>query len=319
MERNLRDLFVKINRTKMYIMVILLTMNSDANRELLHVLVTVAESRNFREAAERLKLSHAAVSLKLKALQEIHNVPLFSIEGRRKVLTHYGRALVDIGKASNNSLAGQIEDLDRMYSDPKNLVVRIGGRAELLETVGPELEFTGKIEFLAMASYQVLPSLQARSIDIGLGPARPNSSEIIAKKVFGSRAYLSFHQSIASGQSDSAILEDLGFFMETPSVGYIHERAMLSQWIEYLGGDVEKLNMKCRSDDWHVVRAMVEAGVGYSILPMYLQSHHPKVRQIEIPEKGIARLDFFALFHTHLRRVPGFKELLAFKKFPLVR
>lgn len=294
-------------------------MSDGKRRDLLQVLVTVAESKNFREAAERLKLSQAAVSLKLKALQEFHPAPIFSVEGKRKVLTHYGSALVDISKSSNDRLSQQIEELDRQHYDPSALTVRIGGRAELLETVGPELEFLGKIEYLGMATYKVLPNLQSRAIDIGLHSVRPDSAEIIAKKVFRSRSYLSVHESLDPGRSDSAILSDLDFFMRTPSVGYIHEHDMLTSWILHLGGDPRNLQLKSRSDDWHVVRALVEAGVGYSILPMYLPIHHPKVRQIEIPERGIERLDFFALFYGHLRRVPAFKQLLAFRRFPLER
>lgn len=147
----------------------------------------------------------------------------------------------------------------------------------------------------------------------------PDSTEIIAKKVFRSRSYLSFHENLDPGGSDSSILNNIDFYMQIPSVGYIHERDMLTSWIRHLGGDPRDLDMKCRTDDWHVVRAMVEAGIGYSILPMYTPSHHPQVRQIEIPDRGIERLDFFALYFGHLRRVPAFKQLLAFRRFPLER
>ncbi|MGZ3651026.1 MAG: LysR family transcriptional regulator [Bdellovibrionota bacterium] len=293
-----------------------LIMENAKNWDLLQVLAVVAESRNFRDAAVRLHLSQAAVSLKLKTLQTLHASPLFALEGKKKVLTHYGNALAEIARSSTSGLAAQIEELDRLYSAPAALTVRVGGRSELMEIAGPLLDFEGRLEFLGMPSYQVLPSLQSRAIDIGITPTRPDSSDFVAKKIFRSRSYLAIHEKLDPGGSDEKVLDSLSFLMNTPCVGYIHEQDMLSKWVRHLGGNPRALQMKSRTDDWHVVRALVEAGMGYAILPVYIHVHHPKVRKIRIPERGVERLDFFAVFSTHLKKVPAFRELLAMKRFP---
>jgi DNA-binding transcriptional LysR family regulator len=292
-------------------------MESGKSWDVLEVLLMVAEAGNFRAAAERLKLSPAAISLKLRALQEQHRAPIFSVEGRRKVLTHYGQALVEIARGSATRLAADLEELERQYSAGDALTLKVGGRAELMEVAGPRFDFKGRIEFLGMPSFQVLPALHARQIDIGLTPTKPDSAEIVAKKMFRSHSYLSFHESLRPGRVGEELLEDVDFLTRTPCIGYIHEKDMLTSWLLHVGADPAKVNFRCRTDDWHVVRAMVEAGIGYSILPVYIGVHHPKVRRIRIPERGIERLDFFAVYSTHLRKVPAFRELLAFRNFPL--
>src|ERR1700750_444160 len=96
--------------------------------DLLKVLITVAESRNFREAAETLQISQPGVSLKLKDLEAGQPLPIFTLEVKRKVLTHYGRALYELAKEGATTLERRIENLHRVYASPDLLTARIGGR-----------------------------------------------------------------------------------------------------------------------------------------------------------------------------------------------
>ena len=75
--------------------------------ELWNVLIAVSESRNFRAAAEKLRISQPAVSFKLKELERHLPLPLFQLEGRRKVLTHFGRALSEVAKRHARFLSGR--------------------------------------------------------------------------------------------------------------------------------------------------------------------------------------------------------------------
>src|ERR1035437_8708339 len=93
--------------------------------ELLRVLIAVGESRNFREAAEKLQISQPAVSLKLKELEAHQPLPIFSLEGKRKVLTHYGRSLYELAKSGAVGLEREIEGLHRVYSSEELLTIRI--------------------------------------------------------------------------------------------------------------------------------------------------------------------------------------------------
>ena len=79
--------------------------------ELYRVLQAVAESRSFREAAEKLGISQPAVSFKIKELESLQPLPLFRLEGKRKVLTHFGRALCSVAKEETFSFEREIENL----------------------------------------------------------------------------------------------------------------------------------------------------------------------------------------------------------------
>src|SRR4051812_38795475 len=89
--------------------------------ELLETLIAVAESGNFREAAHSLGLSQGAVSLKLKRLQEQVALPIFTLQGRRKILTHFGRELHTFARNQAERLESEYSRLDRKFENASNL------------------------------------------------------------------------------------------------------------------------------------------------------------------------------------------------------
>src|SRR4051812_37403661 len=97
--------------------------------DLLSVLIAAAESPNLRSAADRLGISQPAVTAKLKEIENGQPQPVFSLQGKRKVPTLFGRALYEVAKRETEHFAMSIEGVHRLYGDPKNLTIRLGGRA----------------------------------------------------------------------------------------------------------------------------------------------------------------------------------------------
>src|SRR5690242_5833191 len=118
-----------------------LIMDPDLN--LLKTLISVAESRSFQEAAQRLGISQPAVSFQLRQLEATVAAPLFYLSGKRKVLTHYGQSLYETAKRQMHAFGKSLEDLDRNYANPGKLTLRIGGRLEVLAFVSPRISFPG--------------------------------------------------------------------------------------------------------------------------------------------------------------------------------
>lgn len=283
--------------------------------ELLRVLIAVGESRNFREAAEKLKISQPAVSLKLKELESHQPLPIFSLEGKRKVLTHYGRSLYELAKRGANGLERDIESLHRVYSSEELLTVRIGGRPEVLEYITPYLDFGGKLEFVGGSSKETVERLLRHEIDIAISHNPPDSAELIAKKLFSSKLAFGIHEKLLKKRKLSLdLVRDPAFLLNTPSVSYLRDGHLIAEWAEHAGVAFSDLNVRFVSEDLRTIRSLIEQGAGYGILPDYVQIHSSEVKRLELPSSLLSHLDFFAIFEAGLKKIKPFQSLLSFSK-----
>ncbi len=283
--------------------------------DLLRVLITVAESRNFQEAADTLQISQPGVSLKLKELELLQPLPLFSYEGRRKVLTHYGRSLYELAKDGATTLERRIENLHRVYSSADLLTVRIGGRNEVLEHISPYLDFEGKIEYVGVSSKEAIDRLLRHEVDIAITYIKPDSTELQAKRLFGSKTHFCVHEKFLNGKKLSLnLMENQEFLLKTPCISYLRDGHLISDWVRHAKLNFTDLNVKHVAEDWRTIKHLVEQGAGYAILPTYINLNGPQVHCLEVPEKILSRLDFFAIFESGLKKIEAFRKLLSFSK-----
>jgi len=285
--------------------------------ELLRVLIEVGESRNFLEAAEKLQVSQAAVSLKLKELEAGQPLPIFSLKGKRKVLTHYGRSLYELAKRGAVGLEREIEDLHRVYSSENLLTIRIAGRHEVLEYLTPYFDFGGKVELVGASSREALDRLLHHEIDIAISYSPPDSAELIAKKVFSSKVYFGVHEKfLKKRRLNLNLIQDREFLLKTPCVSYMRDGHLIADLAEHAGVAFSDLNVRYVSEDWRTIQFLVEQGVGYGILPGYVQVHSPEIQRFEVPANILSHLDFFAIFRSDLKKIKAYQTLLAFSKMP---
>ncbi|MGZ3694885.1 MAG: LysR family transcriptional regulator [Bdellovibrionota bacterium] len=168
--------------------------------DLFEILIAAAESRNLTDAAQKLRLSQAGVSSKLKELERQSPLPLFSLEGKRKVLTHYGRELYKIAKANRSSMSSLYENLNREYASAETLTLRVGSRRELFEALAPKIKFPGRVQFVALSSTECIQHLQEHKIDVAISYQLPDSPEIMGKKILESSANLVVHKKFLKGK-----------------------------------------------------------------------------------------------------------------------
>ncbi len=281
--------------------------------ELFEILIAAAESRNLTDAAQKLRLSQAAVSMKLKELERQSPLPLFSLEGRKKVLTHYGRELYKIAKASRSHLANLYENLNREYASAETLTLKVGARRELFEALAPKIRFPGRLQFVALTSLESVQYLLDHKIDIAISYHLPDSPEIMSKKILESSAKFVVHQNFLKGKHREKVASDPAFLRETPSVLYLDTGHLLSEWVAHHNVPFKALRVRGIAEDWRTVQALVDEGWGYGIVPSYVPSFNSDVVTFPLPAAVLPIYSFFAIFHKGLKKVPAFKEVLEFR------
>jgi DNA-binding transcriptional LysR family regulator len=278
--------------------------------DLFDVLIAAAESRNLSQAAEKLRISQPAVSVKLKELERQTPLPLFSLEGKRKVLTHYGRELYRIAKQNRTLLSEGYEALNRRYASAENLTLKVGGRRELFEPLAPKLRFDGRVSFVSLTSTQAVEQMVDHTIDIAIAYSPPDSPEIMAKKVLESTAKFVVHKKFLKSKLSENIVRHAEFLLETPCVIYQEDGHLLREWTGHVNVEFENLRVSGVAEDWRSVQALVDSGWGYSIVPSYVSSANDDVVSISLPESVLPKYVFYTLFYRDLRKIPAFRAVL---------
>jgi DNA-binding transcriptional LysR family regulator len=282
-------------------------MNLDLN--LLKTLISVAESKNFQEAAQRLGISQPAVSFQLRQLEEGLPAPLFYLSGRRKVLTHYGEALYETAKRQLETFRMGLEDLNRNYSDPTKLTLRIGGRMEILDFVSAKIEFSGKVELLNTSSAEAIRRLQNHEIDMAVSYQAPDSADLMAKKLFQSAAFFVAHKKLLQKRKlDLDLAKNGEFLRKTPVIVYQRKGHVLQDWIRHWGISLDELNIRYVVEDWRLVKNLVDRCAGYALIPEYIDNFHPDIQRLELPAKILPVYQFYAIYERGLKKDQSLSE-----------
>jgi len=147
-------------------------------------------------------------------------LPLFSLEGKRKVSTHYGRSLYDwpkkVRRHSSAGLKTCIACCFGRFADSK-----IGGRTEVLQHMAPYLDFSAEKLLrrdLSREGHRAAPA--PRKSDVAFTYIRPDSAELQAKRILQSKTHFAIHKICSRRKANSALIENPEFLLQTPCVAY---------------------------------------------------------------------------------------------------
>lgn len=286
-----------------------------ADLELLRSFVIFSKSKNISEAAQSLRISQPALTLQLRRLQLQFQQPLFSQEGKRKVLTSFGRALMKEVEPWIGRIEGSVRKVEERFSDPSRLVLRVGGRGEILARVVQKIHFPGAIHFVPLPTETALDRLLSHEVDIAISYRRPDLAYIHSKKIFSDTVRWVCHESWLKkqGLTLQEAVQSLEFMSQVPLLAYKAETPFLEQWLEYLGhrDAFDKIRPHRICEDWNAILRLVEQGMGYALVPSSLEPS-PEIAQEALPTKAIPEVTFYALYHSDLLKIPAVPEMLNF-------
>lgn len=281
--------------------------------DLLNALVAVAESPNLIEAAGRLGISQPALSMQLQRLEKSLPQPVFTLEGKRKVLTKYGRAVYRASKRHLARLDVSLEKLNRAYASPESLTLKIGARRDFIHRVASLIRFPGKIVFMNLSVEESVQGLLSHTVDLAINYRVPDSLDLIAKPLFTHGVRLAVHRKwLGRRKLDLALAGQRDFLTSIPALLYRPEAPQLSEWVQQAGLGRQDLKVAYVCEDWSALMRLVESGAGYSLIPEDIETHFPEVESIPIPHSIVRPVTYFAIYHRELRKIPAYRKFIEF-------
>jgi DNA-binding transcriptional LysR family regulator len=285
---------------------------------LLAAWVATVESETVSEAARRLELSQAAVSMRIKLLESRMGIELLDRSTRPARPTAAGLRLYE---GSNDLLRRGAEIFEgvRNISRAKALVIRIGCVDSFAANVGP-LVFQG----LSSATHQIrlwsgiTPTLEAqfdnRELDLIVTTSIGNSHPSVRRvNLFSEQYVIALPAQYKS--EDLGSLTKLG--KSLPLLRYTARSFIGRQIDAYLERTGDQLERTCEFDTTDPLLSLVSAGLGFAITtPMCLwqsRQYSPMLRTIPLtsfktvagPYPPMSRTFYLAYREGELVRMPS--------------
>ncbi len=277
---------------------------------LLESLIAIKELGSLARAADDLNMTQPALSMQLKKLEEYFKFPLFETQGKKKILTVYGLSVYAESKRILSEFENSFESIDRKYLQAEQMKLKVGCRRELLFDVQKKINFKGQIHFEILTSADSLQALERGQVDIAVSRYRPDSTEIIAKKIITSCPWLIVNRKwISKFQVDDLIFNH-EFLTTTPLIAYTKDCELMQDWLKHVKLKTQDLNLKYTSPDWLNILQMVEYGFGYAVIPDSIESNLKSVLQLELSCKVVQSETYYFLYKRSFAKIPVFEELL---------
>lgn len=277
--------------------------------ELIKVLIQVADSQSFRSAADALGLSQASVTNKLAALEANYSAPIFVLEGKKKILTPFGKALVEAARKSFADLDLSLRDVERRFVDKQTTPLRVGCRPEVFMHIAKSLPDDVCYRFVPLSGPAVAPAILAGDIDLGFSAIVPDSLNLLAKKAFKSSVKLVVHKRLVSTKVKLPLWKDDDFLKNTGALSYGDDGHLLVDLCRARGISLSQLNIRFIADSWTILKDLVLAQKGYAIVPNYVDLDGDMIVE-PLPTNVCEHLDFHLIIRSAYKDIPLFKQLL---------
>lgn len=281
--------------------------SSSISLDWLKSFVVFADSPNISVAATRLQVSQPALTTHLKRLEEELDSPLFEMVGRKKVLTTFGRELHSRLRTALPSVEQSITESRLVFGDEKQVTLRIGMRREILNEFIERFQFPGQVAFTPQSSDESVFDLQRGAIDIAITRSLPESSQLIAKRIYISHAELIIPKKWVRGNPTLKDLKQDKFFETHNWVAYSKDYPYISNFFEHLKMPMPSSQPKMLCEDWNLLARAAELEWGYTVMPSGLTVNSDSLYTIAIPKEAIPEVAYYALMRKQFYRIPTIK------------
>lgn len=264
----------------------------------LHLLTVLAQTRSYTQAARRLGVSKASVSMRIAELERAAGVPLVRRTTRSVGLTEAGQILVDETQGAFTRIEQSFAGIKDLAGSPRGLVRVTApvalGRQHIAPALPALLQQYPEIRLELDLSDRFV-NLAQEGFDLAVRHTQAPPETHVAWRLCGSRsllvasaAYLRLHGKPSHPSELSG----------HPCLAYLRDGGSQSWSFEKEGGRKPErvavsVSGPLRANNSEVLREAVLAGVGIGLLPDFSAAGHLGARDLVLLLPGWRPLGFF--------------------------
>ncbi len=239
----------------------------------LRTFVEVYRAGSLSKAAQNLGLSQPAVSAHIQALETAVGKALFVRQARGVSPTPTAEDLALQSAAHLDALESKLASV-RSRSQQLSGTLTLAGPSEYLTAVaGPMLANVlqgGQIDLVVLpgARERIYQALQSGEADLAISGSTPDPQLYDAQVLDGERLLLVMNR--LTGSQSALAQPDAALLAAYPLVAYDVELSLVRQYFQAVFNDSCRSKVVALCPDLRLLASLVQAGVGYTVLPDYL-------------------------------------------------
>lgn len=284
-------------------------MNS-VSLNLLNSFVVFNEIGNMTEAAKALGITQPALSKQLVQLEQQLGRPLFQMVGRKKMLTAFGKDLHLKIKDKVDHVQQLVGLTTKLHSSGMSKTIYVSGRREVLDRITNRLNFEGSLIFTQAPNNQTVEAVLGLKADIGITHKIPNTFELISKPLFKEEFLITIPKKMIPQKPTygKSLFADL---LKLPCLGYRPEDEIIKDACGYSNVEMKSLRMIRATENYGSLAEMVNAQMGWSVIPSHIKVSEKQAWIVKVPAKIIPTREFFLIYRSELSSQVWFKNLIA--------
>ncbi len=267
-----------------------------------------AESKNMIEAANKLQITQANLSLILQKFEDQQSFKVFSFQGKKKILNTYGKSLYENLKPLFLEIEYKLSYVENQFINESKASLKIAGRRELLHRFVSPIKFSGQLELKFTHPDEALSLLENREVDMAIMQKPKDSFQFQAKLLFQDLAYFSVHPKLFDQDLNWKSIKSFPY-SEIACSAYSKKLPILKKFCEILNWDVDKIKVSRFCEDWSFIAESVESGQTWSVLPSS-QSINSKVLKLDLNSQQISHKNFYLVYNKEYSKLEWFQKLV---------
>jgi DNA-binding transcriptional LysR family regulator len=268
------------------------------------------ESKNMREAAEKIGVSQPALFQKIVKFEEKFPVPLFQKSGTKNTLTSFGENLYSVLLPIRKNILSNIQELLESTMNANKVELKVGGRRELIENFTEICNWKNPTQLIFLNSEQTIKSLWEKSIDFGilLNPPQEFKSKVLFKVhrelcvCKDSWKLLNTKEQFDWSTKTLQALQNLNF------IAYKNPDKSIAEYFKNLGFQQSVFKNSFICEDWNLISKILSLGKGFSIIPSNISTDENIIR-VPIPRSRDSSENIYLCYYPENKRVSGLRGI----------
>lgn len=273
----------------------------------LQALVVFGDSQNMTQAALRLGLTQSALSKQLQSLEKLLPQKALAAEGRKKILTPYGRTLTDDLREKLEGLSEIVTQAGQKWLSEEDSLFRLGAGKDLLDSYGETISFKGRLHLTEGDSAFLENALSHRRLEAAVLPNPLNHADFASRLLFKESYRLLIPKKL---------IKDKPTFSETTlkrlsNLSRLEEKTPgLATRLLHEYGVTRATPPKRVFCHWPTLVSWAQQGAGWTLVPATFASSEKNLHSVSVPAQALPAPSFYLVYRKNLTSSPWMKSFM---------